>query len=152
MNRHSPRLSKLGRREAPDSSPGVAQVYVDETPPSSNTNTGVGGRGNPKAIARTKGEWEGKFAALLMAARIPRNLEYVKVTPYLEFKRKGKAPDADNFYFAISKPLGDALQKGGWLPDDDPDHYICERPRIEMGAEGLPQLAKGRLVLEIEYR
>lgn len=125
-------------------------TYVDETPPSSNTNTGVGGRGNPKGIARTKGTWEGKFAFMLLAAKLPRGLSLVRVTPRLEFRTPNRR-DADNFYFAISKPLGDALTKGGWLPDDTPDHYACERPRIETGVTTLPPLAKGRLTLDIEY-
>lgn len=126
-------------------------AYIDETPPSANTNTGVGGRGKPQAIARTKGEWEGKFAAALLAARVPRRLSYVRVTPELKFKRKGRAPDSDNFHFPISKPLGDCLVKGGWLFDDNPDHYACERPRIEMGVTDLPPLAKGRTTLHITY-
>lgn len=127
------------------------RTYVDQTPPSSNTNTGVGGRGKPQAIARTKKEWQGLCAVMLMAAKVPRKLSYVKVKPTLQFKRNGKAPDADNFYFAISKPLGDALQLGGWLVDDDPAHYACERPEIEMGVTDLPPLVKGRLTLNIEY-
>lgn len=126
-------------------------VYVDETPPSANAKSSVGGRSNHNAQARVKGEWQGRFAVLLIAAKLPKHLSKVTVRPYLEFKRKGKAPDADNFYFPISKPLGDALQKGGWLTDDDPEHYACERPRIEMGVDGLPPLAKGRTILEIDY-
>jgi Holliday junction resolvase RusA-like endonuclease len=126
-------------------------AYVDMTPPSSNTNTGVGGRGKPQAIARTKGEWEGLFLGALMAAKLPKRLARVHVKPQLKFKRKGKAPDADNFYFAISKPLGDALQKAGYITDDDPEHYRCERPEIEMGATDLPPLPKSRTTLEINY-
>lgn len=126
-------------------------AYLDEAPPSANTNTGVGGRGKPQAVARTKSEWEGKFAAAVMAARLPRRLTFVRVIPQLQFKRKGKAPDSDNFHFPISKPLGDALVKGGWLADDNPDCYACERPRMEMGVTGLPPLAKARTTLEIHY-
>jgi Holliday junction resolvase RusA-like endonuclease len=90
------------------------------------------------------------MAVLVMMAKLPRNLSLVRVTPYLKFKSKHRR-DADNFYFAISKPLGDALTKGGWLPDDTPDHYTCERPRIEIGCEDLPPLAKGRMILEIDF-
>lgn len=128
----------------------VTTCFIDETPPSSNTNTGVGGRGNPKGIARTKGRWEGMFAMMLLTAKLPRSLSFVRVRPKLEFRTKHRR-DSDNFYFAISKPLGDALQKGGWLPDDTPEFYACERPEIETGVQGLPQLAQGRLTLTIEY-
>lgn len=126
-------------------------AYLDEIPPSSNAKSSVGGRSNEQAQARVKGEWEGRFAVMLLAAKLPKGLAHVRVQPYLEFKRNGKAPDSDNFYFPISKPLGDCLQKGGWLADDDPAHYACERPRIEMGVDGLPKLAKGRLILEVEF-
>lgn len=128
----------------------TATCFVDETPPSSNTNTGVGGRGNPKGIARTKGKWEGMFAVMLLTAKLPRNLSRVRVRPRLEFKTPNRR-DSDNFYFAISKPLGDALTKGGWLPDDTPEFYACERPEIEVGVKTLPPMAKGRLTLDIEY-
>lgn len=125
-------------------------VYVDEAPPSSNKNNGVGGRGHPASIARTKREWEGKFAMLLLAAGVPRGLREVRVTPTLQFRTRNQR-DSDNFYFAVSKPLGDALVKGGWLADDTPAYYACERPRIEIGVTDLPPLAKGRTVLAISY-
>lgn len=128
----------------------TATCFVDETPPSSNTNTGVGGRGNPKGISRTKGKWEGIFAMLLMAERVPRHLTRVRVYPELRFKTKNRR-DADNFYFAVSKPLGDAMVKGGWLPDDTPEFYACERPEIVVGYTDLKPLSKGLLVLKLEY-
>jgi Holliday junction resolvase RusA-like endonuclease len=122
----------------------------DEAPPSSNTNSGVGGRGNPHSVARTKGQWEGTFAKLLMMARVPRHLSKVKVIPRLEF-RTATRRDGDNFYFAISKPLGDCLTKGGWLEDDTPDHYECERVRVEVGCKDLPKHVKSRMTLELTY-
>lgn len=125
-------------------------IVHDVVPPSSNTNTGVGGRGHPAAIGRTKSEWEGTFAFLLIAARIPRNLASVKVTPRLRFRTANKR-DGDNFYFPISKPLGDALTKGGWLPDDTPDHYHMERVVIEVGCKDLKPHVKGEMILEVEY-
>jgi hypothetical protein len=80
-----------------------AVLSYDETPPSSNTNKGVGGRGHPKSVARTKGRWEGIFQMMLMERRVPRRLAKVNVTAELQFVH-ARRRDADNFYFAIAKP------------------------------------------------
>lgn len=127
--------------------PTVTMTY-DQTPPSSNTNAGVGGRGNPHTVAKTKRTWEGIYGLMLMQAGVPRRLTMVKVRPKLEFRTKGRR-DGDNFYMPISKPLGDVLVKGGWLEDDTPDHYQMERVKIETGVD----LGRfdGRLTLEVEY-
>lgn len=125
--------------------------YVDQLPPSSNAKSSVGGRSNHAAQARVKGEWEGLFLAAFLAVKLPKRIVKVHAKPELEFKRKGRSPDPDNFYFPVSKPLGDALYKGGYLPDDDPSHYLCDRPKLTMGVDGLPQLAKGRTILEITF-
>jgi hypothetical protein len=125
----------------------TAILTYDDAPPSSNVNTGVGGRGNPHGIARTKGKWEGIYGMLLLAAKVPRGLSVVRVNPQLQFRSKNRR-DGDNFYFPISKPLGDCLVRGGWLEDDTPDHYQCERVRIEVGAD---IRLKARMTLEIEY-
>lgn len=131
---------------------GVAVLVYDEIPPSSNQNNGVGGRGDWRGIARTKGKWEGIFAMLLLSGRVPRGLEFVSVVPELQFKTKHRR-DADNWYFAVSKPLGDAMVRGGWLSDDTPDRYQMERVRIFTGVEGLPPLVKkGRMILRLDYR
>lgn len=125
-------------------------VYHNEIPPSSNTNTGVGGRGKPQAIARTKGTWEGIFGFLILGAGMPKRCHRVTVKVQLEF-RTNQRRDSDNFYFPIAKPLGDALTKGGWLEDDDATRYRCERPEIVLGATDLPARVKGRTTLEITY-
>lgn len=125
-------------------------VHHNAIPPSSNTNTGVGGRGKPQAIGRIKGEWQGIFAVMLMEAKIPRRCTKVRVKAKLEFRTKHRR-DADNFYFPVAKPLGDALTKGGWLVDDDYTRYEFERVEIEVGVTDLPPLAQGRTTLEIDY-
>lgn len=125
-------------------------ITYDATPPSANTNQGVGGRGNAHGIGRTKSEWEGVFGFLLMQAKVPRRLRSVKVKPKLQF-RTNVGRDGDNFYMPISKPLGDILQKGGWLPNDTPEFYNCERVTVETGVTELPKHIKGRTILEIEY-
>lgn len=103
-------------------------------PPSSNSKTGLGGRSHWSVQAKTKGEWEGIFCMLLLAARLPKKLESVRAYPEIHFKTKAKR-DGDNYYFPISKPLGDALVKGGWLPDDTPEFYNCERVHVLIGEE-----------------
>lgn len=125
-----------------------ALVSLDQTPPSANTNTGVGGRGNPKGIARTKKQWEQIFGGLLMEAKVPRNLHFLRVTPFLMFRTPNRR-DVDNFFFPISKPLGDVLVSGGWIPDDTPEHFECKRPTIIAGVKDLG--AKSRLTLEFEW-
>lgn len=129
----------------------TAILTYDDAPKSSNRNTGVGGRGNPHGIAREKGRWEGIFQVLLMKERVPRPLRHVKATAELQFRDKRRR-DADNFYFPISKPLGDALVKGGWLEDDNPDYYAFERVRIHPERlEDPPPLVKAKLVIVLEY-
>lgn len=128
---------------------GSATLTLDAIPPSSNTNSGVGGRGHPKAVARTKKVWAQTFGGMLMAAGVPRGCSRIEVNPRLEFRTRNRR-DGDNFYFAISKPLGDILTQGGWIPDDTPDHYRCERVRIEVGVE-LPKRQRGRMVLELSW-
>lgn len=126
-------------------------VRHNAVPPSANTNTGVGGRGKPQAIGKTKGEWEGLFAKMLMEAKVPRHLSLVKVRAELQFRDKRRR-DLDNFHFPISKPLGDALVKGGWLKDDTPDHFVFEG--VTMSKERLEHplpTVKGKLTLTITY-
>lgn len=126
------------------------EVFHNDVPPSSNTNTGVGGRGDPHAIARTKGEWEGIFGFLLLSARMPRRCHRVTVKVRLEFRTRNRR-DSDNFYFPIAKPLGDALTGAGWLEDDDFSRYRCERPEIVVGVADLPPRVRGRTTLEVTY-
>lgn len=125
-------------------------IFHNAAPPSSNTNTGVGGRGHPKAIARTKREWQQTWGALLLADGAPRGCHRVGVSPRLQFATKGRR-DADNFYFPIAKPLGDALVAGGILLDDDYERFLCERVAIEVGVTDLPRGVRGRTTLEITF-
>lgn len=126
-------------------------LTYDEVPPSSNRNSGVGGRGHPQSIAQTKRRWQEIFGWLLLQARVPKNLKRVEVDAELQFKDKRRR-DSDNFYFAIAKPLGDALVKGGWLSDDTSDLYafnrvrICNEPLVDRNT-----LVKGRLTLVLRY-
>lgn len=126
-------------------------MWYDEVPPSSNTNSGVGGRGHHHGIARTKLKWEGILQYMLMAAKVPRPLPFVEVSAELQFKDAGRRRDADNWHFAISKPLGDALVKGGWISDDTPDFYTFGKVEISKVKLATPNpMVKGRLILRLE--
>lgn len=120
----------------------VLTVEHHAIPPSANASIY---RTHHHQSQRIKKEWQGTFGYLLMAAKLPRGLEKVKVTVELKFRVR-RTRDADNFYLSISKPLGDALKAGGWIPDDSPDHYEMERVRISD-----QKVPRDTLVLHLEY-
>jgi hypothetical protein len=128
----------------------MPRLIYDGIPPSSNTNKGVGGRGSPYAVARTKKEWEGIFAVLLLQLKVPRGLTWIEVTPTLRFRTKARR-DSDNFYFAISKPFGDVCVKMGVIPDDTPEHYGMQRVVIETGCTDLRPGIKGQTILDLAF-
>ena len=127
-----------------------ATLTYHDTPPSANRNNGVGGRGDPRTIARTKSKWQNIFIALLHDAGVPKNLRHVTARPRLEFKTRHRR-DADNYYQPISKPLGDAFVRGGWLPDDTPLYYKCERVEIIAGVAHHLPLVTSSLIIELEF-
>lgn len=128
----------------------TAVLIYDQAPPTSNKNNGVGGRGQPHAIAKTKRLWANIWGSELMRARVPRGCRFVRVRPLVEYQTKGRR-DSDNMYFPISKPLGDVLVSMDIIPDDDPKHYACERPEIMLGVTGLNPRTKSRVTLHLEY-
>jgi hypothetical protein len=65
----------------------------------------------------------------LQTSRLPRGLELVVASAELHFPTKRRR-DEGNFRVVIEKALGDVLVRGGWLPDDTPDHYRFERVRF----------------------
>lgn len=101
-------------------------LYYDEIPKSANSGGG-GARANPYAASREKRMWEGVYFVLFLRAKIPKDLDHITVRPELQFTDPWRRRDADNYYLSISKPLADTLVKGGYIPDDTPDHYSCER-------------------------
>ena len=95
-----------------------AVLTYEDTPPSLNAM----GSGNRFAYQRNKKRWGGIFEGELMVARLPRSLVRVEAAATITFtQRRGR--DEGNFRFFIEKALGDALQNGGWLPNDTPEHY-----------------------------
>jgi len=128
----------------------TVMLSYDQAPPSSNKNYGIGGRGHPQAIARTKRRWEQIWMAELMRRQVPRGCSYVRATALVEYADRRRR-DSDNLYFPISKPLGDSLTKVGIIEDDDPRHYAFERPVISIGVEGLNRITKSRITIMLTY-
>lgn len=128
--------------------PKVVMVY-DEAPPSANH--GVASRGHRGKTAGIKSRWEGIFLMMLMAHGVPRRLKYAEASAYLKFKDK-RTRDADNFHFAISKPLGDAMVKGGWLEDDDPSRFRFLNVGISTERWKPPtKLIKSQMTVVLDY-
>lgn len=75
------------------------------------------------SVGRTqKLKWEEWISYALMAQRVPKGLQKVNATATIAFQYRRKR-DEGNFRPLIEKALGDVLQSGGWLPDDDPRYY-----------------------------
>lgn len=128
----------------------TVMLCYDQAPPTSNKNNGIGGRGHPLAIARTKKRWSEIWGAELMRARVPRGCSFIRATALIEYATKGKR-DSDNLYFPISKPLADTCVRMGLIEDDDPGHYAFERPVISLGVDGLNRLTKSRTTIMLHY-
>lgn len=108
---------------------GEATVAYDDVPPSMNS-TASGYKGNWRAGAQTKKRWEGIFATLFLAVRLPRGLTRVEATATLRFPQKRRR-DEGNFRMVIEKALGDALVAGGWLADDDASRFSFRQLEFE---------------------
>lgn len=85
------------------------------------TSMNEGGSGyNHAAYQSTKQAWEAVFARMLLAGGVPTGLGRVLVEGEWTFPRRfGQGPDQENYRYPCSKFLGDALQLGGWLSNDD---------------------------------
>lgn len=117
-------------------------VEHHDIPPSANAAIY---RTHHQKAQRIKKQWQGTFGYLLMAAKLPRGITKVTATVELKFRVR-RTRDSDNFYLPISKPLGDALKAGGWIPDDSPEHYAFERVRISD-----QKVPRDTMVLHLEY-
>lgn len=93
-------------------------VQVDRTPPSLNT---ISGRGGHWQYTKARQLW---YAVLIPALRgagmVP--CESVHVEGHVTFPDRRKR-DQGNYRSSLEKFLGDALQEGGWLVDDDWDRF-----------------------------
>lgn len=111
-------------------------------PPSLNK---IGSRGSSHwAYTTAKKNWQQLIGAMLMLNRVPRGLQFVHVDATLRFPvRRGR--DAGNFAWMLDKACGDALTKGGWLPDDVPDHYEFGELTFD------PELGPPRTTLRLRF-
>lgn len=85
--------------------------------PKSNNAKGGGTGAHFQVAGKEKKRWEGLYLAELMVARVPRGMTHCKVDVTLHFRRRNHR-DEENYRQGVMKPLADALQKGGYLPDD----------------------------------
>jgi hypothetical protein len=67
---------------------------------------------------KTKRAWEDMFLDLLAATDLPRPCRHIEVMGQICFPDRHDR-DEDNHRFPYSKFLGDALQRGGYLLNDD---------------------------------
>jgi hypothetical protein len=93
----------------------------DDTPPSMNQKSSGYGA-NHHVAGRTKKNWEGIAMVMLLQAKVPKDLRWVRASAVMRFPDKRRR-DEGNFRMVIEKALGDAMVGGGWLPDDTPDLY-----------------------------
>lgn len=102
---------------------GRAKMHRDHfgQPPSMN----IFGSGDPKAFQGVKTAWAGVLKEALEASGLPKSLQHVLVEGEVTFPRRASAngPDQGNFRAPLEKILGDVLEEGGWLPNDNWERY-----------------------------
>jgi hypothetical protein len=85
-------------------------------------NTLVTGPGQAMALTGLLETWRGILTEKLVASHLPRRLGRVFAEIEFTFPDVTRR-DQGNFRVVVEKALGDALVEGGWLEDDDWDHY-----------------------------
>jgi hypothetical protein len=120
----------------------LAVLQIPDTPPSFND---VGYRTHWAVARGHKRRWQDQLALLLLAKRVPRPLARVDVTATIYFTERRRR-DEGNFRVIVEKALGDALQEGGWLPDDTPDFYRFGKVRL------LQPCTERQTYIEIDYQ
>lgn len=108
-------------------------ISYDEAPKS--LNAGGTGYGRHWGEAhREKKQWEGIYGMLLLARKVPRGMTRVTVDVLLEFKHRNKR-DVENYRSSVTKPLADALQNGGWLPNDTEEFFEVGEFKLISGVD-----------------
>ncbi len=98
------------------------RLTLDGCPKSMNR---VGGHSAWRKWANAKREWQDRLVAGLDAIDFPRDLAAVTASAQLRFPVRRRR-DSDNYSALLGKSLGDALQAGGFLPDDTPEYFQFE--------------------------
>jgi hypothetical protein len=109
-------------------------------------NAVSGGRGSSAAQmvgASMKQAWEAMFLDLLRETDLPRDLAYVFVEGEIVFPDHREDRDQGNFRVIIEKALGDALERGGYVANDNWDHYEFGG----LGKREVPGVSATRLIL-----
>ena len=89
---------------------------------------GFGSGANHFQYQEMKHRWQDRLTVLLQAAGVPYRLDHVLAEGQVCFPDRKKR-DQGNYRFILEKALGDALVLGGWLDNDDWDHYEFGRLR-----------------------
>lgn len=92
-------------------------------PKSFNVVASGQGSGNAMIYANMKKTWQELLTQKLVESRLPRGLGRVFAEGEITFPDQREDRDQGNFRIVIEKALGDALERGGWLPRDDWTHY-----------------------------
>jgi hypothetical protein len=122
---------------------------INEVPKSSN-HGGGGSRRHWGVAHREKAKFEGLFLMALLAEKMPRPVARVQATVELQFRRRLRR-DPDNYHFPISKPLGDALVKGGYIPDDTSEFYRLTEVTINPEALKTPLKQEAQMVVALDF-
>lgn len=86
-------------------------------PPSWN----IFGSGSPRAWQGVKSSWSSVLKGVIEESGLPKGLSRVLVEGEVVFPRPmtDKGPDQGNFRAPLEKILGDVLEEGGWIPNDN---------------------------------
>lgn len=106
-----------------------------------------GSGSNRFVYQKTKKAWEQMFLDLLGETDLPRPCAHIEVLAQICFPERSTR-DEDNHRFVYSKFLGDALQRGGYLRNDD---WTSFRFREMDRVEPQPGQQWTRLLLMPEY-
>lgn len=122
---------------------GLPKAHIDHLgqPPSWNEL----GSGSREAYQRMRATWLGPLTDLLEASGLPRGLSFVLVEGEVTFPRPAtpKGPDQGNFRGPLEKIFGDVLEDGGWIANDNWEHYSFGN--LEYRHE--PGVSRTRLIL-----
>jgi hypothetical protein len=99
---------------------------------------------NHHVASRTKRTWEGVMMAMLLKAKLPKDLAWVRVNMELRFPDKRRR-DEGNFRMVVEKALGDVMQRMGYISDDTPDIYRFGSVTFD------PEKGPKRMILTLDY-
>jgi hypothetical protein len=112
------------------------EITVHEAPHSNNRGGG-GSRSNKYVAAKEKKRWEGLFLVEFMVAKVRKGMTFCAVEIELHFPRPNHR-DEENFRQSVVKPLADALQQGGYLPDDTSAEFKVRDLKLVEGEKPWP--------------